>query len=52
MNGFYSEIVVDWLDLEGLPILRKIYGHQRGLGSAAAWPAVARAQYPRTELAV
>ena len=36
MNGFYSEIVVDWLDLEvdqqiekRLPILRKIYGHQR-----------------------
>jgi len=36
LNGFYSEIVVDWLDLEvdqqiekRLPILRKIYGHQR-----------------------
>jgi hypothetical protein len=36
MNGFYSEIIVDWLDLEvdqhieeRLPILRKIYGHQR-----------------------
>ena len=36
MNGFYSEIVVDWLDFEvdqyieeRLPILRKIYGHQR-----------------------
>jgi hypothetical protein len=36
MNGFYSEIVVDWLDLEvdqhieeRVPILRKIYGHQR-----------------------
>ena len=36
LNGFYSEIVVDWLDLqvdlrigERLPILRKICGHQR-----------------------
>jgi len=36
MNGFYSEIIVDWLDLEvdqhieeRLPTLRKIYGHQR-----------------------
>jgi len=36
LNGFYREIVVDWLDLEvdqnieeRLPILRKIYGHQR-----------------------
>src|SRR5215470_20002380 len=36
LNGFYSEIVVDWLDFEvdqyveeRLPILRKIYGHQR-----------------------
>ena len=36
MNGFCSEIIVDWLDLEvdqqieeRLPILRKIYGHQR-----------------------
>jgi len=35
MNGFYSEIIVDWLDLEvdqhieeRLPTLRKIYGHQ------------------------
>ena len=36
MNGFYSEIIVDWLDLEvdqhieeRLPTLHKIYGHQR-----------------------
>jgi hypothetical protein len=36
MNGFYSEIVLDWLDFkidqqveERLPVLRKIYGHQR-----------------------
>jgi len=36
LNGFYSEIIVDWLDFEvdqhiekRLPILRKIYGHQR-----------------------
>jgi len=36
MNGLYSEIIVDWLDLEvdqhieeRLPTLRKIYGHQR-----------------------
>jgi hypothetical protein len=36
INGFCSEIIVDWLDLEvdhqieeRLPALRKIYGHQR-----------------------
>ena len=36
MNGFYSEIIVDWLDLEvdqhieeRLPTLHKIYGQQR-----------------------
>jgi len=36
LSGFYSDIVVDWLDFEvdqhieeRLPILRKIYGHQR-----------------------
>jgi len=36
LNGCYSEIVVDWLDLEvdqhieeRLPTLHKIYGHQR-----------------------
>jgi hypothetical protein len=36
MNGFYSEIMVDWLDLEidqhieeRLPILRQICGRQR-----------------------
>ena len=36
MNGFYSEIIVDWLDLEvdqhveeRLPSLRKICGHHR-----------------------
>ena len=36
MNGFCSEIIVDWLDLEvdqrieeRLPTLRRIYGYQR-----------------------
>ena len=35
-NGFWSEIIIDWLDREvdqhveeRLPILHKIYGHQR-----------------------
>ena len=36
MNGLWSEIIVDWLDIEvdqhveeRLPILRRLYGHQR-----------------------